>query len=74
MAEDAPLFTITSQMPDFGMDEHGQATKGYEIKFVTRSGARGLVFVPMSEYSAETAGARVREMARHLEAVHALTS
>lgn len=69
----APLWTVTGQQQDFGQNDEGHFVQGVTVRFRARSGGLGQVFIPVSEYTVETATRKISEMATTMETIHGLT-
>lgn len=64
--------SIDAQQNEIGIGPDGKATLGYTVRFTTKKGVKGSVFIPQSMYSPDNVRARVQAHAYELDQVQGL--
>lgn len=73
MADNGGAWTVTSQAQEYGRLDGGEYGEGMRVHFVTASGARGSVLVPLDQYTPGRVTERVAARAMAMDHVSTLT-
>ena len=73
MANPVPSWSVLSQQPATGQNDHGQYVKGQDIRIRTGMGHEGTVFIAYSDYDPAKVKLKLASLALRLDSVGSLT-